>query len=223
MSKEPVHTTPQLLTVAIIIGIASVLCYLLLFIFSYVSSFAVLGMGYLDSEWLQRWYTIRTPFLTDFMFVITLFGADLTIIFGTIATYFFKRAERKREAMIFGTAGLIGFILSITLKLLFARPRPEISMLVPMDSFSYPSGHSMNGFIFYGLLAYYLIAFTKRELLEVIVAVISVTMILLIGASRIYLGVHYPTDVLAGYVAGLCVVVAAIYINNLYLKRKEKR
>lgn len=219
MSKKPAHHPSVLRSVCLIILIISFVSYLSLLLFWHVSAIAILGFQYLDNTWMKDLYMIRSPFLTDFMFFITLFGADLTIILGTIITYFFKRMDRKRESIIFGTAGIIGFILTFVLKYIFARNRPDMSVLVVMDSFSYPSGHSMNAFIFYGLLAYYTIVFTKREVLEVAIAVISIGMIILIGISRVYLGVHYPTDVIAGYIGGLWVVIGAVWINSLYLKR----
>jgi len=171
-------------------------------------------MQYIDGVWLEMWYALRNPILSSVMFVITLFGADLTILLGAIVVFLFHRINKRRESIIFGNAVILGVLLNLFLKFMFARARPDGDTMVVMDSFSYPSGHAMNAFIFYGLLAYYLIVFTKRQLLEIIIAVCSISTIVLVGISRIYLGVHYPTDVLAGYLAGLWVVMTAVYVNR---------
>lgn len=209
----------KLIPTLLALFVGSVSSYVFLLVFWYATSLDGLGFRYLDTVWLYDWYAMRTPFLTDCMFVITLFGADLTIILGTVISYFFKRMDKRREAVIFAVAGGFAVALNLVLKFIFMRARPDSSALIAMDSYSYPSGHAMNAFVFYGLLAYYIVVFTKRELLEVLTAVVCVAMIVLVGASRIYLGVHYPTDVIAGYIAGFCLVVTAVYINHLHLKR----
>jgi undecaprenyl-diphosphatase len=128
----------------------------------------------------------------------------------------FSRVRHKKESVFLVASVILGVILNNLLKTLFARIRPDISPLMDLHSYSYPSGHAMNAFIFYGLLAYYLIVFTKRKTLEVITAVVSIVTILLVGISRVYLGVHYPTDVIAGYIAGMCVVVTAIIVTSRF-------
>lgn len=179
-------------------------------------------VGYrLDTSWLEAVYSLRTPFLNNTMFFITLFGADFTILLGGIIVLLFQRIHRRRESFIFVGALVFGLVLNTFLKYLFHRLRPDIAPLIVEHSYSYPSTHAMNAFIFYGLLAYYIIVFTKKELLEIAIAVFSISMIILVGLSRVYLGVHYPTDVLAGYLAGFWVVGTVVYINKL-LSRTHK-
>ena len=85
----------------------------------------------------------------------------------------------------------------------------------------------MNSFIFYCLLAYFVYHFTKNRTLSIWASIAALGLILLIGLSRVYLGVHYPSDVIAGYIAGLFVFVTAIVLDKtvlwLKLRREKKR
>jgi membrane-associated phospholipid phosphatase len=172
----------------------------------------------LDFQLTRTMYLLRTPSLTTLMFVITSFGADVTVVGVFIIAAIFSLRRRKKEAILFSLSVFVGLLMNFVLKDFFQRLRPDMNPLLELDSYSYPSGHAMNGFVFYGLLAFYLIRFTKKSLLEISIAVVSAVLVILIGLSRIYLGVHYPTDVLAGYMAGFWVVVAVIEIDRLLIR-----
>lgn len=209
--RHPAHKNPIGFLVTII-SVAIVGSTLSLLVFWYLFKMVFPEWGHaVDTQLPQTIFNLRTPLLTNIMFLISLFGADFTLLLGAFAILLFQRIHRYQESIIFAGTLVFGFLLNTFLKFAFHRMRPEVFPLISMDSFSYPSGHAMNAFIFYGLLAYYLIVFTKRELLEITIAVSAISMIALIGISRVYLGVHYPTDVVAGYVAGLWVVMAAVY------------
>jgi undecaprenyl-diphosphatase len=110
-------------------------------------------------------------------------------------------------------------VLDGTLKLLFhrARPEPFFGMVAP-TSYSFPSGHALYSVRFYGTLA--VITGTRLRSLTVrlIGWVVAVSLILLIGISRIYLGVHYPSDVLAGYMTAF-IWVMAVTFGDHWLRR----
>ncbi|PLT30664.1 phosphatase PAP2 family protein [Peribacillus deserti] len=97
-----------------------------------------------------------------------------------------------------GLGGLFNFFL----KWLFKRERPDLLPLIQEHGFSFPSGHSMGSFIFYGSLAIILAKLSHKRAMNWIAGMIFAVVILLIGISRIYLGVHYPSDVVAGFAAG---------------------
>lgn len=113
----------------------------------------------------------------------------------------------------------LGNEVSKLLKGLFERPRPDLEHLVLVKSYSFPSGHAMVGMIVYFMIAYLLVEDAKSKAGRITIAVITAILLLLIGASRVILHVHYPTDVLGGYALGYLWVVIWILLYNYYKKR----
>lgn len=162
--------------------------------------------------------SLRSPYMTEFMKNITLFGGPgillgtLTIMAGLLIY------KHKRRSLGFLTLMITGIILNIVLKFLFARERPSDARLVDEYFYSFPSGHAMNSFIFYGSIAYLFYHYTRDRVLGIAVAIALGILILLIGISRIYLGVHYPSDVVAGYIAGGWWLVTVLLFEKVYYK-----
>ena len=102
----------------------------------------------------------------------------------------------------------------IILKNIFAVERPNVNQLIAPGGFGYPSGHSMNAMVFFGLSAILMLRYSKRKMLKVGFTVFAIFAILLVGLSRIYLGVHTMTDVIGGYLAGGVVLCAATLIES---------
>jgi undecaprenyl-diphosphatase len=97
-----------------------------------------------------------------------------------------------------------GLVLSLVLKNAFDRPRPSlVPHLSHVYTSSFPSGHSMLSAVVYLTLATLVASVVKRPLLKVYVLLLGMSLTLVVGISRVYLGVHYPTDVVAGWIAGL--------------------
>ena len=146
--------------------------------------------------------SFRQEWLTNLMKFLSLLGSDF-IIFGSIVIIIFLTLRKHRkESFIFLLLLIMGAVATTTLKLLFKIPRPEILPLEIENSFSYPSGHTLNSFIFYGTISYFMYHFTKKIKASIAFLLFSLTLIFFIGISRVYLGVHYPSDVGAGYVLG---------------------
>ncbi|WP_224412834.1 phosphatase PAP2 family protein [Oscillatoria salina] len=127
-----------------------------------------------------------------------------------------KRSEATTLAIAaFGAAGL-----NLLLKDLFARDRPQLwDRIVDVNFYSFPSGHAMISMVIYGAIAYLLaINFPKWR---VAIVVTAVFLILSIGFTRLYLGVHWPTDVIAGYAAGIVWLVTCILSLELFKARRE--
>ncbi|MBC5993454.1 phosphatase PAP2 family protein [Pontibacter cellulosilyticus] len=108
-------------------------------------------------------------------------------------------------------------VLNQGMKHVFERPRPEIAML-HQSGLSFPSGHAMIGGAFYGLLIYIVWRTVANKVWRFILVILLTALILLIGYSRIYLRVHYATDVLAGYAMGILWLMASVYL----MRRLEK-
>ncbi len=126
-------------------------------------------------------------------FVVTL----VTICFGILIL-----AKRWWSAQILFLTCLGAVILNQGLKLVFVRPRPQLwKQLIVEQSYSFPSGHALGSAVLYGFLAYLL----AREYPHYRVAIYSFALLLVatIGLSRLVLGVHFPTDIIAGYAAGI--------------------
>lgn len=115
----------------------------------------------------------------------------------------------------------LGNEVSKLLKDLFQRPRPDLEHLVDVKSYSFPSGHAMVGMIVYFMIAYFLIEGVKSKTGKIIIAIITAILLLLIGASRIILHVHYPSDVLGGYALGYLWVVIWLVVYNYFKKRQK--
>ncbi|QBQ54358.1 phosphatase PAP2 family protein [Nitrosococcus wardiae] len=126
----------------------------------------------------------------------------LTLLCLTVIGYLLL-AGKWRAAVIVALSVSTGMVLSLLLKDLFDRPRPD---LVPHGSIvyttSFPSGHSMMAAVVYLTLAALLARVQQRKRIKAYVLLVALTATLLVGLSRIYLGVHWPTDVLAGWTAG---------------------
>jgi membrane-associated phospholipid phosphatase len=152
------------------------------------------------------------PWLDLVMRVITHAGDSFFLIALslTLAWFFFKRFGRKREGLTILLAYALGHGLNSFFKHAFQRERPDLwDMIARPQSYSFPSGHAMSSTVVYAISAFLLeTAFPAHRWAIRIVAAI---LIFLIGASRVYLGVHWPSDVLAGFAAGLVLVFIAYY------------
>ncbi|MEG0268287.1 MAG: phosphatase PAP2 family protein [Carnobacterium sp.] len=92
--------------------------------------------------------------------------------------------------------------MNLLVKIIFHRERPTIEHLVIQGGFSFPSGHSMGSLICYGGLAFLTFHLYKKSTPSLVVLLVTILFILLIGLSRIYVGVHFPSDVIGGYLLG---------------------
>ncbi|WP_251554866.1 phosphatase PAP2 family protein [Neobacillus muris] len=126
-------------------------------------------------------------------------------------------------AGVFALAVALGNEVSNLLKDAFARPRPEIEHLIHVTSYSYPSGHAMVGMIVYFLIAYLVMESVQSKIGKSITIVIIASLLLLIGASRIILQVHYPSDVLGGYALGFLWVSIWIGIYRSVRQRQTRK
>ena len=184
-------------------------------------------LDYIDNLVLNFIYSSREPFLTNIMHFVSFLGGEFTLFSSTLITTILVFKKRKKEAVFFALVVLFGHIFNNVLKQVLKIPRPDIDPIDISGSYSFPSGHAMNSFIFYGLLAYFIFHFTRNRRLSVLVATFSIIVILLIGFSRLYLGVHYPSDVIGGFILGFWWLTTAILIDKSWtyyklVKHKQK-
>lgn len=154
---------------------------------------------------------------------ITALGGATIIFMITATVFFYLLIQKKYEFMwliLIATIG--GALLSFGLKELFARERPPIVFhLLIVKSMSFPSGHAMMSSIVYLTQGVLLAKVQANKSLKVYILVVAVVLVFLIGISRIYLGVHYPTDVLAGWSVGLA-WASLCWLAAKYLQRKRE-
>ena len=167
-------------------------------------------------------YSLSNPVLTGFLTIITEIGSPLGTGILTVLTCGLL-LWRKHYSLAFLALIIVGgsAILDEVLKLIFRRNRPELLLGGQhLSSYSFPSGHATGSICFYGFLIWLSWNFIKIPLLKWLAVIGSVVMILLIGFSRIYLGVHYPTDVIGGYLSGGSWLI--IFLSGYYFFQKSR-
>ena len=195
----------------IVLGLTFSLLSLLLFLYI---SVGVLNGDFvnLDNAILTIIYFFRDPLLTPIMHFVSFLGGEFTLLSAAVIVVVLALKKYKKEAVLFAFIVIFGYVLNNLIKHLLEIPRPDIDPLSNEAFYSFPSGHAMNSLIFYGLLAYLIFHFTRNRGLSFLVFALSIILILLIGFSRLYLGVHYPSDVLAGFIAGFWWLTTVIFI-----------
>ena len=158
-----------------------------------------------------------SPILTSLMTGITLLGATRVLIgVGAIVVTAFLFAQWRREAVLFlvtmGGAALLNRVLKLSFQR--QRPQPYFDIVAP-SSYSFPSGHALLSFCFYGAIAIIVAAHLKRHSQRMIVWTVAAVLVLLVGISRIYLGVHYASDVIAGFTAAFIWLVAVNFAQHV--------
>ncbi|WP_207432620.1 phosphatase PAP2 family protein [Sabulibacter ruber] len=167
---------------------------------------------------------ITTPETTDAMYFITFFGSKNFLIFGSLGLallFFIFKKWRFYSLKVIAIAATTT-LFNQSMKLLFARPRPETAFLEQGGN-SFPSGHAMIGGAFWGLLMYLLWTNVQNRWLRWFLSLLLGILIFLIGFSRVYLNVHYASDVLAGWAAGIFWLMISIYLLNKLQKRMGRK
>lgn len=162
-----------------------------------------------DNSFYKFIYSIGTY---DFFKTITFFGSAFLLIFFTLLLYFVIKNKKTWISVIFNLC--IVNILNFILKIIIQRPRPNLK-LINVSGYSFPSGHSMISMAFYGYLIYLIYKSNYNKCIKITLILILSLLIILIGISRVYLGVHYISDVLAGFLVSISYLI--VY-TSLYHK-----
>ncbi|BBH24508.1 phosphatidylglycerophosphatase B [Paenibacillus baekrokdamisoli] len=169
---------------------------------------------------VQGW---ESPTLTKAAKLLSAVGSSsvtIPLIIVVAVVLFIVLKHRKELILLIG--GMLGStLLNELLKRLYHRARPDIHRIIEQEGFSFPSGHSMAAFTFYGLMTFLLWRHLPSQRWRIALLVFSGCMILSIGLSRIYLGVHYPSDVIGGYWISACWIAVCIRLFRRSARVRE--
>ncbi|WP_312667853.1 phosphatase PAP2 family protein [Tissierella praeacuta] len=178
----------------------------LMTIIFFILGFIVKGSseGILFDVWIMDYiHTNTNPLVLSLMRFISFIGSSgfLLPIMAMIISYtIIKRKYYESKLLLISTLG--SYLLNHLLKQLFQRTRPLKYFLVEQGGFSFPSGHSMVTMTLYSTIAFLLAKNTYNHRKKAWIHILAFIVILLMGISRVYLGVHWPTDIIGGYLAG---------------------
>lgn len=162
--------------------------------------------------------TIRTDKLTTFMTYTTYLAEVFTLLIFCLILFIVIKNKKISLSIIFNIS--LSALLTQIIKRMIKRTRPLEHMIIKETGYSFPSGHSMACFSFYGYLIYLVYKYFKNQTLKIILYIILSLIILLIGVSRIYLGVHYASDVIGSFVlSGLYLIIYTRVINKYLLDK----
>lgn len=211
----------------IIVGLGGAL--LLLYLFSELTEDLLRNeFSTIDNNFELWIHSLANPALDLFFYCFTTLGGFAGISIMTVVSFgflFWKRHFYSAILLLLAVGG--GLLINQVLKELFRRPRPELwsSTFPEPTSFSFPSGHSTLSLCFFGIIIWIVFHLLKSWRLKIGLAALLVFCILMVGLSRIYFGVHYPTDVVGGYLAGgfwlLLLVSGDAIFTKMHLPRSR--
>ncbi|MFV0516755.1 MAG: phosphatase PAP2 family protein [Aminipila sp.] len=206
----------------IIIVSGALLCfaYIAFWVIQSINTGQPIGFDTVIREFFMQ---IRSEPLTIIATGITYLGNSKTIIIMCILLLIFSKT-RMSFGVPLSVAALSSATIQTIIKVLIQRARPPVeNFLIVQGGFSFPSGHSCSGLVFYGLFAYLLFHNNVDNSVYKLLGKLFIVLFILIGLSRIYLGVHYPTDVLGGWCLGTAILTVSIgVIQKLKTDKLEK-
>lgn len=167
-------------------------------------------------ETVRHWvYDHRSP-LASAIFIPVTHAGDWQTITVLGAFLLVIPATRRKIGLPFAIVSLLSTMAYKEVKGFFQRPRPELEVrLIPQGGYSFPSGHSMNCIVCFGILIYLIRRYCPNRRVANVLTVLLSLLIIGIGTSRVYVGVHFPTDVLGGWSLGLAFLFTSIIILEI--------
>ncbi|NJO94524.1 MAG: phosphatase PAP2 family protein [Hydrococcus sp. RM1_1_31] len=213
---------PRLTSLIVTIGIFGLaICLLILFVVAQLSEEVLEKEAFaFDKSLLLLLHQFANPNLDAVMLAITRLGnPSFVIVVFVVSLGILWWRHYRQEAMGFAIACLGAFILNTGLKLFFSKPRPQLWIgLIAEKSYSFPSGHALGSLVLYGFLAYLLAIHYPK--LTIFIYSLAGILIAAIGFSRLYLGVHWPTDIIGGYGVGFLWLMCCIIMLRLQKLRR---
>jgi undecaprenyl-diphosphatase len=213
----------RLLSASLILGLLAAAAALALF--SWIGREILAGVNpVLDDRIRLAVHGVASARLTAIMRGLSTYGGPISLtVLGIVLALAFLRHGWHRGALLLVLTLVGAALLNFLLKYLFARPRPAAFFDYPLPtSNSFPSGHAFFAASFFGGLAVLSADRIRSRPLRVAIWCVSAVLVALIGISRVYLGVHYPSDVLAGYAAAT-VWVASIALGDRLVSHRRRR
>lgn len=213
----------QSVSLRLLVGLAICIACLRVFAELVEEVFTEQEFSRIDLAVANELHAAATPDANQFFLVVTTFGFQALWAIGIIVGAYFLWKRRWMRLGVWVAALVGGEALNFLLKSWFARPRPQFAdPLAVALYYSFPSGHAMMSLIAYGLLAYFLLIGLRRAWMRVPAVAGLIVLIGLIGFSRLYLGVHYVSDILAGFAVGGLWLSFCITAMNFLLDRRER-
>jgi len=218
-SPQPAPQTLQALTLASLL-----LAVLALFLFAWIAESVSLNKTVaFDSSIRARVHHFASPRLTRVMIAISFLGGDGLVMAAVTALLVFLFFGWRRATLWLLVTLLGALVLDLTLKFGFHRARPAPFFGSLPRTYSFPSGHSLFAFCFYGVLAGLWTGRIKSYWGRIIIWAVAALLVTAIGLSRIYLGVHYPSDVVAGYLTATLWVSTLVALDRLRVRRNSRQ
>jgi phosphatidylglycerophosphatase B len=234
MPHEPNRTDPELtgpeqapqpsvfLEVAVLASLAGAV--LSVFLFAWIAEEMregdIMRFDLAGRVWVHQFVS---PRMTLVMEALSFIGSYVLVAAFIVSLIIFWKRRWRRGATWLTISMAGALVLDLTLKFAFHRQRPSPFFGVALHSWSFPSGHSLFSFCFYGVLGGLLIHRVKPLLWRIAIWCFAVALVAAIGISRIYLGVHYPSDVLAGYLAAAVWVTAMVALDRVRSARRVRK
>lgn len=173
-----------------------------------------------DDPVREFFYSLRGPLMTRVaVFITTL--ANKYVIIGLCLLLLIVPQTRLTFGVPLSAGALGTMLLNTLIKHIVGRLRPDVLHLVVEEGYSFPSGHSITSMFFYGFAIWLVWRNVKNPTARNILTVLLAVPMLLIGPTRVYLGVHFPTDVLAAWCLAIAAIMLAIEIIRLFEKRRR--
>ena len=189
---------------------------ILIFILLVITGLVIFNLtGPFDEMVYKMVRSLESDFFDTYFVFVTKFG-NAIVIFAVVLILMIM--FRNRDGWLLGILAANSAITNKIVKHIIQRPRPDVLKLIKQGGYSFPSGHSMIAIAVYGYLLYYVLKRIKNKYLKYPLVILLGILILSVGISRIYVGVHYGTDVIAGFIFAIVEVMLLVNYSEKHFR-----